>query len=252
MRFFLSPDKIDGVRARIEGADAHHIADVLRMKPGELLELASLGRLYEARIVKMGAEGVSLAIEREIEKNMEAPLRVWLLLGLTKGEKMDLAVEKATELGVSYIVPVSCRRSVARLDEKQAKAKTERWQRVAEAAAKQCRRACIPRVLPLCSLPEALSLLPPGCPLLTPWEDESGLSFAQAVARFSANGKPGAAALLIGPEGGLEKEEAELCRQHGGLTLSLGPRILRSETAALAALSVMMYVWGDVGGSADE
>ncbi|MCL2678070.1 MAG: 16S rRNA (uracil(1498)-N(3))-methyltransferase [Clostridiales bacterium] len=252
MRFFLPSDKIKGAQARIEGADAHHIANVLRIQPGELLEIASLGRLYEARVVKADSENVSLVIEREVEKNMESPLQVWLLLGLTKGEKMDLAVEKATELGAGHIVPVACRRSVARPDENQARAKTERWQRVAEAAAKQCRRAVIPRVLPLCSLSEALRLLPPGCALLAPWEDEHGLSFAKALAAFSENGKPEAAALFIGPEGGLEKEEAELCRSCGGLTFSMGPRILRSETAALAALSVLMYIWGDMGGRGDE
>ena len=241
-RFFIPPENITDDRAFLEGSDAHHLLRVLRVKKGEAIDIGSMGRLYTGTIAAVTDDKIELLLA-EVEREMEPPLDVYLLLGLTKGEKMDLVVEKATELGVFGIIPVSCQRSVVKLDEKQARKKTERWQRVAEAAAKQCRRARIPQIFPVCALKEALEILPDECRLLVPWEEDTEHSFAAALRQAN----PSSAALLIGPEGGLTECEVNLLTEKGGVSITLGPRILRSETAAIAALSILMYQWGDMG-----
>ena len=241
-RFFIPPENIADGKAFLDGNDAHHLLRVLRVKKGDAIDIGSMGRLYTGIIIAAADDKIELILT-EVEREMEPPLDVYLLLGLTKGEKMDLVVEKATELGVFGIIPVGCQRSVVRLDEKQALKKTERWQRVAEAAAKQCRRARIPKIFPVCGLEDALKILPEECRLLVPWEEETDCFFAAAL----QEAVPSAAALLIGPEGGLTEEEVAVFLERGGISLTLGPRILRSETAAIAALSILMYQWGDMG-----
>ena len=246
-RFFIPPQNINNRQAFIQGQDAHHLANVLRIKPGDVVEIGSMGRIYTAVVNVVMPGKIVLELQDELSKNMEPPLDVYLLLGLTKGDKMDLAIEKATELGVFAIVPVACRRSVVRLDAKQGAAKIERWQRVAETAAKQCRRAHIPQVLSLSTPEEAVALLPSSCRLLIPWEEEKSGSFKAAL-----SGNHESIALMIGPEGGLEVSETEVLKSYGGMTVTMGPRILRAETAAIAALSIVMYACGDMGVAQNE
>ncbi|MCL1874286.1 MAG: 16S rRNA (uracil(1498)-N(3))-methyltransferase [Clostridiales bacterium] len=237
-RFFLPPEQKNGDMARIAGEDAHHLTHVLRLAPGAELSISCLGLIYPAQIEDLSRGEVWLRLGEPLPEQLESPLQLTLLLGLLKGEKMDWVIEKAVELGVAGIRPLFCRRCVVKLGQAQAQAKTARWQKIAEAAAKQCRRALIPQILPPLTLPEALSNLPADCHLLTAWEEDKNISLK--IEKYTN------IALLIGPEGGICEEEISLIRHHGGEIFGLGPRILRSETAAIAGISILMHRFGDV------
>lgn len=237
-RFFLPPEQKKGDLARIIGEDAHHLIHVLRLVPGAELNLSCLGLIYPAKIEELSRGEVWLRLGEPLPEQLEPPLQLSLLVGLLKGEKMEWLIEKAVELGIKEIRPLFCRRCVVKLDPEQAQAKTARWQKRAEAAAKQCRRALIPQILPPLTLPEALVSLPTGCKILAAWEEDKNLPLIIE--------KHTSIALLIGPEGGLCEEEITLVRNHGGKVFGLGPRILRSETAAIAGISILMHRFGDV------
>jgi 16S rRNA (uracil1498-N3)-methyltransferase len=168
---------------------------------------------------------------------------VTLALGLTKGEKIDFVVEKATELGVQKIIPFTSRYAVPKLDERKIAARAERWQKIALSATKQCGRTQAPEILPLCSVRELLARPWPDALKLFFWEKEAQQSPAQLHEQL-----PAVASVLaaIGPEGGFSVEEAQLARAHGFALVRLGQRILRAETAAVAALSLVQFLWGDL------
>lgn len=243
-RFFVTPEEFRQDQIIITGPDVKHISRVLRLDRGDLVEvLDGLGLAARVRIEQVGKESITCLKEEEYTPPGEPPLKVTLLQGLPKGEKMELIIQKATELGVNAIIPVSCRRSVVQLDEKKAGSRRERWQRVAMEAAKQCRRPVIPGVGAVDDLSRILNAVPQGALLLMPWEDEKSQSFKDML----AGDRPGEIYILIGPEGGFEPEEVSLSRKYGGVPVSLGPRILRTETAGLACLAAIMYRWGDLG-----
>ncbi len=243
-RFFTEKDIRVGERVSLSPEDSRHIVRVLRLGPGELLELSAPSAVFRCRILTAAPEAVELLAEGQSERSAEPPLELWLLQGMPKADKLEFVIQKAVELGAHSIVPLKCQRSIVRLEGAKAAAKRERWQKIAAEAAKQCRREHVPEVLPLLSPAEALAALPPDTLLLVPWEEEMQCGLRQLLRE-----RPRAArvAVVIGPEGGLAAEEAALFRAAGGETVTLGPRILRTETAALAALSVLLYEWGDLG-----
>jgi 16S rRNA (uracil1498-N3)-methyltransferase len=159
---------------------------------------------------------------------------------------MELVVQKATELGAGRIVPVLTDRCVSRPEPSRAAAKVDRWRKIAQEAAKQAGRAVTPEVAPVTTLANALKELPPGCRLLVPWEEEHRLSLGEAVAGAAQGATPSVVAVLIGPEGGLDASEVEAARSFGGVAVTLGPRILRTETAGLVALSCVMFATGNL------
>jgi 16S rRNA (uracil1498-N3)-methyltransferase len=169
---------------------------------------------------------------------------VTLAVGLTKGEKMDLVVEKATELGVLHFVPFISTYTVPRLDKRKVEARTERWKKIAVSAAKQSGRTRLPKVYTLCEFREFVG---------QPWDDVLKLFFwekeEQQTLKQIHDSQPDARTVLlvIGPEGGFSVEEADLAQRHGFRSVQLGPRILRAETAALTALSLVQFLWGDLG-----
>lgn len=173
------------------------------------------------------------------------PLRVVLVQGLAKGDRMDTVIQKGTELGAASFWPVVCKRSVVRLDPSKKSSRQERWQRIAAGAAKQCRRALVPKVVEPLEWSTALDMIPPGALVLVLWEDESGHTLKKVI---QSRPRPDEVYLLIGPEGGLERQEVEEARQRGGIPVTLGPRILRTETAGPATLAMLLYQWGDLGG----
>ena len=157
-RFFITPDQLEGPRIRITGEDVNHIKNVLRMKPGEEIRISDgTGRDYFCRIESIETKQVTAEIVREEQNTTELPSRIVLFQGLPKGDKMEWIIQKAVELGVGEIVPVSCRRCVVKLDPKKEESKLRRWNTISESAAKQSKRLIVPRVMPVMTLKEAIA-----------------------------------------------------------------------------------------------
>ena len=208
------------------------------MKPGEEILISSReGGDYFCRVEELEPEYVSAKILEEWE-NKELPARIHLFQGLPKGDKMELIIQKAVELGAYRVVPVSMKRSVVKLDAKKADAKRKRWNAVSESAAKQSKRSLIPEVAPLMTYKEAVKEAAGYDMVLLPYESADGI---RKTRELLASVKPGTdIAVFIGPEGGFEDEEVELARENGAEIVTLGKRILRTETAGLCMLSALM------------
>lgn len=243
--FFVSPEQITGGRVTITGPDVVHISRVLRLGPGDVITVMDgRGKGYRVRLTGITGTAVEGVILEQFIPGGEAPLKVTLVQGLSKGDKMDIIIQKSTELGVSCVVPLACRRSVVRLTPAKARERQQRWQRIALEAAKQSRRAIVPRVTEVMDLPAVLDLISPGALALMPWEEERELSLKAALRGQSC----GEVFIFIGPEGGFAAGEVAVARERGVLSVSLGPRILRTETAGLATLTMILYELGDLGG----
>ncbi len=227
-------------RVTLRGAAANHVRQVLRLGPGdEIIAFDGRGGEYEARIDGLGKDAVLVTIGEHRLIERESPLAVTLAQGVSRGERMDLVVQKATELGVRRIVPVLTERTVVRLDAKQAAAKRRHWHGVAIAACEQCGRNIVPEIATPLTLAAFLSSLGPGAlrVILSP---SGGLR----VRDLKASGT--ALTMLIGPEGGLSEPEQQAAVDAGFRALNLGPRVLRTETAAIAAIAALQQHLGDL------
>lgn len=238
-RFFVSPESISEGMVRITGGDVAHISHVLRMKVGEEIVISDQSDLdYYCEITSISREEVLAKVRFTEPQGRELPISITLLQGLPKGDKMELILQKAVELGAVRVVPVETARSVVRLDEKKAKSKVERWNAIAEGAAKQSGRGIVPPVTRVMNLKEALSLVKEeGLQLIVPYENARGMQELKTLLRSPL---AGSYAILIGPEGGLEEREVEMAKEAGAKVVSLGARILRTETAGMALISAMM------------
>ena len=236
-RFFID-GTADG-RAYIAGADALHIAKALRMRPGEALTLCDgKGTDFDGVLETVTDRQVTVRISASRPSQAEPTLAVTLYQGLPKGDKMDWIIQKAVELGVTAVVPVATRRSVARLEVKADK-QQERWQRIAAEAAGQCGRGMLPSVERPLSWSQALSRLS-GEPALVFYEG-GGRPLRELVTPSTRR-----LSVFVGPEGGFDPEEIDAIRRQGGGVATLGPRILRCETAPLAALTLLMHLSGNM------
>ncbi len=241
-RFFVDKSQIIGNRGVIIGPDVNHIARVLRMGQGDSLLLCDgEGYDYNARIVSISKDEINVEVLSAVPCENEPETQVTLFQGLPKQGKMEWIIEKCTELGISTIVPVQMGRSVVKLSKEQAQKKLERWQKTAREAAKQCGRGRVPQVLLPVTLAELERESLPEF-LLLPYEAERSRPVKEAL----RGQKAGTAGIFIGPEGGFEPEEVELLQSMGAHCVTLGPRILRTETAGLTALSVLLYEWDDM------
>lgn len=247
MRFFLENAAAVGDEVTLSAADSRHLRLVLRRAVGDKITVVAANRVFAAELTQVG-ERVQARLSAELAAYSEASLELILLQGLAKGERMEIVIQKAVELGVSRIVPLALERSVVKLSGEKAAAKRERWQKIADAAAKQCGRTRLVEVAPVQSLDEALRELPPNCRVLLPWEEAAADPRGMAMADALAEAAPAACAVIIGPEGGLTAAEAGLAAAAGARLVTLGRRILRTETAAIAALAIVMYQWGDLNG----
>lgn len=243
MRRFLVEEIKDG-RAVLKGQEALHLSRVLRYEPGErVLVFDGRGSLYRSRILAIGPE-VLVQIEAEIEAEAENRLEITLAQGLLKGDKMDFVVQKATELGAASFVPLTLERSVVKLTDKKAEQRQERWQRIAQEAVKQCGRVTVPDIRPVQSLDDLLLSAEDYDLLLFPWEEEQETS-VKAILNDHLNCHK--VLCILGPEGGMTKEEMLAVKKAGGRVVTLGKRILRAETASVAVLSIVQYALGDLG-----
>ena len=238
--FYVEPEAVSADKARITGGDVNHIKNVLRMHPGEeIMILDGSGMEYRCEIETISDEVLARVLEA---KKTEAELSVRLLLfqGLPKKDKMELIIQKAVELGVSEIIPVLTKRTVVKLeDKKKEQKKLERWQAIAEAAAKQSGRGIIPKVCEAVKFTEAVKQAGELDEALIPYELAEGMDEARERIR-GLHGKR-TIGIFIGPEGGFEEEEIALAAKAGIHPITLGKRILRTETAGLCILSVIMF-----------
>ncbi len=245
--FFVKDHQIVDGKVYITGSDFRHAARVLRLKAGEQILISDEeGRDYLCEVEET-VEGecpdfetphLRAAVSEAQEGDHELPARVWLFQGLPKSDKLELIIQKATELGVSDIVPVDMKNCVVKLEEKKAEDRRKRWQAIAESAAKQSKRSRIPKVHPLVRFTEALRMSEDMEVRILPYENEEGIaSMCEAIVNFLPGRDIG---VFIGPEGGFDPLEVKLAEHQGVRTVSLGKRILRTETAAIAVLSMIM------------
>lgn len=247
-RFVISSDDIMGSWVYITGAEAAHLKKVLRLKPGDKVTVFDgNGREFLVELVEINEGGTKARILEVSDSIPEPPVGVTLIQGLSKGDKLEFIIQKGTELGVKRFIPVQTERTVVRLDDKKAAERQARWQRIALEASKQCRRAVIPQVEMLTGLAEAIAGLPQEKVLLVPWEGEHNRGLKEFL-RTLRPGEKREIFVVIGPEGGLTGKEVELIINAGGYPVTLGSRILRTETAGIAAVTMILYELGDLGG----
>lgn len=243
LHIFADPSEVQGDLLTVTGPEVNHIRNVMRLKPGEEISVSigEDGKEYRYGIETLEEDRVICRLRFVKDKDVELPVKVLLFQGLPKSDKMDLIVQKAVELGAAEIIPVSMQRCVVKLDAARAGKKIQRWQTIAESAASQSRRGVIPRVLPPMTMEEAVAYAEQNTQVrVLPYElqkdDGSTKDYLESIRAGQA------VSIFIGPEGGFTPEEVELARQAGIRPISLGPRILRTETAGLAFLSWLIYI----------
>lgn len=240
-QFFVEPHQIADKTVRIEGQDVNHIKNVLRMKIGEELSVSNGvdGKEYRCGIVAMDEECITCELRFIKEDGVELPSEVYLFQGLPKADKMELIIQKAVELGVHAVVPVATKRCVVKLDDKKAKSKIARWQGIAEAAAKQSKRRIVPDVKDVMSFKEALNFVKDFEVKLIPYELAEDMSKTKEIISALQPGQK--IAIFIGPEGGFEETEVQAAMDSRVEPITLGKRILRTETAGFTVLSWVMF-----------
>lgn len=242
-RFFVKQEQIDMEEKKIHitGSDVNHIKNVLRMRQGETILISAGDNLeYTCLVSEMEAEEVIADISYVQEVGMELPSKIYLFQGLPKSDKMELIIQKAVELGAAEIVPMATKRAVVKLDAKKAAKKVQRWNEIAKSAAKQSKRGLIPEVKPVMSFKEAVEYGKSMDMLLIPYEDAKGIAHSREVVEAVKDKR--SLGIYIGPEGGFPEEEVSLAMKAGAEPVTLGHRILRTETAGMTLLSILMFM----------
>lgn len=240
-RFFVEKYQIHDGRVDITGEDVNHIRNVLRMRPGEEV-LISTGDEWEytCAIERLEEDRVTLRVEDASRPGRELASKIWLFQCLPKGDKMETVIQKAVELGAYTVVPVASSRCVVKLDERRAAQKVVRWNAIAEAAAKQSKRLIVPEVRGVMRFRDALEAAADLDVKLIPYERQDGMEGTRKILNAIRPGQ--SVAVVIGPEGGFDDAEVQLAREHGFEPVTLGKRILRTETAGMTMLSILMYL----------
>lgn len=243
-RYFVNSSQIDENRITIIGEDYQHLKKVLRTVKGDVITVCCDGYDFCAEVYEVTNDYISTIIIDKKQNLTEARLKVTLYQGLPKADKMELIVQKCIELGVSEIVPVITERCITKINtSKDAQNKVSRWQKIALEAAKQCNRGIIPKIGMPIKFNEAINLASTMDLSVIPYEKESATGFNAVVSNCS---DITTASIFIGPEGGFTEQEIQFAESQGVRKITLGPRILRTETAGMVALSLMMYELGDV------
>ena len=235
--FFVENNAVNGVYL-IDGNNLNHLKNVLRMKVGDEIIISTNGASSLCKITEISDNNCLAEVLEENYLNTELPVEIHLFQGLPKSDKLELIIQKAVELGVSAIIPTEMHRSIVKIEPKKEQKKVERWQAISESAAKQSKRNLIPQVKTPLSLKQAVKTLEEYTHVLVPYENALGMQATKnALSELKRGDK---VAVFIGPEGGFEDFEIELLKQSGAKTLSLGKRILRTETASITTLSMLM------------
>lgn len=237
--FFVSPQQVKEEQVWIQGTDVNHMKNVLRMRTGEQVQISDETKTYLCEIQSIETEQILLKILEEQSVNTELPSRIYLFQGLPKSDKMEWIIQKTVELGVHEIIPVVTKRAVVKLDEKKAAKKVERWNTIAEGGAKQSGRIRVPQVKAVMSYREALEYAASLDVVLVPYELAEGMN---ATRKVISDIQPGqSVGIFIGPEGGFEESEIDQAMEQGAKIITLGKRILRTETAGMTTLAILMY-----------
>lgn len=231
----------------ISGSDYNHIKNVLRMNRGDTFLVSDDGKSHLCEIDKFEGECVFARIIEENYQNTDLPADIYLFQGLPKSDKLELIIQKAVELGVKEIIPVEMSRCVVKLDDKKKKSKVQRWQAIAESAAKQSKRTSIPAFSDVMTFKKAVEKASEMDCFIVPYENKEGMKATKDALSLIKKGS--SIAVMIGPEGGFEESEIETAISFGGKTVSLGKRILRTETAAITSVAMcMLYIEMNING----
>ncbi|MDU3336017.1 16S rRNA (uracil(1498)-N(3))-methyltransferase [Paraclostridium bifermentans] len=247
-RFFVGKNNInlENKTCIIEGEDIKHISKVLRCRIGEELEICDNdNNEYICEITNIDKSQVELNIVEVVDIKRESDLKIKVYQGLPKGPKMEMILQKLTEVGVDEIILVQTKRTVVKVDDKKEDKKIERWERIIYEAAKQSKRGKIPKLRGVLSFKEALADMKENDFNIAPYENERTKSIKQAIKGVDIKN----IGIFVGPEGGFEDTEIKAIEEIGGQSVSLGPRILRTETASLVASSIVLYELSDLGGN---
>lgn len=240
-RFYVRTENIEDNRIVITGSDVNHIKNVLRLNKGEKIVICDgQGQDYYCIIDNVAKEQVIAVIEDKQKANTELRTKIYLFQGLPKKDKMEFIVQKAVELGVYEIVPVKMKRTIVKIDnEKKERAKLNRWQTIANEASKQSRRGILPNVHEIVSYKEAIDMAKELEYVILPYELAENMEYTRKSIEEAS--KCSSIGIFIGPEGGFDEEEVSFAKEIGIKTITLGNRILRTETAGLTALAMLMY-----------
>ncbi len=246
-RFFVADNQITENKIEIIGEDVNHIKNVLRAKIGEEIQVCNKNQMkeYTCKIERLEQEKIICNIQKISENETESNINVTIFQGLPKSDKMELIIQKSVELGVFDITPVEMKRCVVKLTEKDKNKKIERWQKISEVAAKQCERGVIPKINEISNIKNICNICEVYDIVLVAYEKEQKNTLKQELIKLKEQNLDKAIriGIVIGPEGGLEEQEVEMLKQAGAKIVTLGKRILRTETVALNILSNIMYEW---------
>ncbi len=239
-KFFVNDEQIKGDRIEIIGTDVNHIINVLRMRKEDKVQInnTSTSENYIAEIIEYGSENIICKIIEKIASKSETNVDVEIFQGLPKADKMELIIQKTTEIGVKKIIPVAMERSIVKLDEKDAIKKIERWQKIAEVAAKQSKRDIIPKIENVTKITDIYSKIADYDLFIVAYEEENILTLKEVL---RSNIKTKKIGVLVGPEGGIDITEVQKLRENGAIVVTLGNRILRTETAPIVLASNIIY-----------
>lgn len=244
--FFIKQSDLAGSKAIVKGSDAHHIKNVLRLKPGDKIGLFDgTGLNYETKIVTLLSKSIEVFVIRRFSSTTESNVKITVAQALLKDRKMDSLVRQLTELGITRWIPFIAKRSVPRPDKKRLFARTERWNKIAKEALKQCKRFCSPEIGSTVSFEDVLNLGKDSDLKIVFWEEELKPVNIKLLPPHARH--PESIFVLLGPEGGFTSQEVENAKASGFITAALGPRILRAETATIAACTLLQYLFGDMG-----
>ena len=241
-KFFVEANQIENNKIIIIGDDVKHISNVLRMKIDEEVQIGNKETLenYIAKIFEINKENIILKVVEKLDSSTESNVNIDLYQGLPKADKMEWIIQKTTEIGINKIIPVDMQRCVVKLDEKDAKKKIDRWQKVAEGAAKQSKRDKIPKIENKIKLKEVENRIKEYDIFLIEYEEEKENKLKEQIKNIAKKQNYNIG-VLIGPEGGLDIKEVEELKEKGAKTVTLGKRILRTETAPIVIISNILY-----------
>lgn len=241
-RFFIEKEKVQGDKTTLTGQDARHLKDVLRLNVGDAVFLIDgQGLEYHSDILEIQSDHVVLHIRSVTERSRESPVHITVAQAFLKDKKMDVLLRQLTELGINRFLPFYAARSVAKPDQSRLKNRMTRWEKIVRESIKQCERTRLPEICDTVSFPTMLDQAVSSDLNIMFWENSTAL-----LADHSKK-KPAHVFIVLGPEGGFTDGEVQAAKEKGFITASLGPRILKAETASLAALTLVQYVFGDMG-----
>lgn len=247
-KFFVKSNQIKNEQITIIGTDVNHIVNVLRLKINDKIKVCNeeCSDNYIAQIIEINKENVICNILEKLNLSTESDIHINIFQGLPKTDKMELIIQKCTELGVKEITPVEMKRCVVKLDKKTSIKKVERWQKIAEVAAKQSGRDSICKINKIINIKNICNMCKDYDIVLVPYENEENITLKEVLNNIPKNISN--IGIVIGPEGGFEKEEIEYLKQNNFKIVTLGKRILRTETVSIAVSSVILYELSDFGG----